>query len=75
MRKVLVVLTILLLFSCEKDDDVYDCECVKSVYSVELNPYDYDDFTLTLIEEYEVECSDEISYKDYNNNLVVINCY
>lgn len=65
MRKLLVVLVMLLAVSCSKDED---CNCVKSVYN--------DDVKLTLIEEYDVECTDEITYRDYiSDNLVIIKCY
>jgi len=74
MRKLVLVLVMLLAVSCSKDED-YECECIESVYSVELNAYDYEDFKLILIEKYKVDCTDEISYRDYiSDNLIVIEC-
>lgn len=73
MRKVLVVLVMLLLFSCEKDD----CECIKETYTIsydDINDYSYNDYKFELLKSESVDCTDEIEC--WNGKiLTLIKCY
>ena len=69
MRKLLVLLGVLLLTSCEKDDV---CYCTEKTYDVvEIG----DGYTFELEKENVIECTDEIAYWNENNSLVIVKCY
>jgi uncharacterized protein YcfL len=70
MRKLLLVLVVLLLASCSKDD----CNCIKETYTIVYDSVG--DYSLELSKKEYIDCTDEISYRDYiSDNLIVIKCY
>ena len=69
MRKLVLVLVMLLLASCSKDEE---CYCVKKTYDVVESGGGYG-FELSKSET--VECIDEVVYWDEDNNFIIINCY
>ena len=69
MRKVLVVLVMLLLASCSKDED---CYCTEKTYeAVEKDGI----YSFELLKEGVIDCADEAAYWNEDNEFVVVRCY
>ena len=72
MKKLLFIIAIIALFSCEKEDPVYCWQCNQETHTTRgyySRVFDVCDYTESQIRDYEIEKT-----KDFGGTAVVVNC-